>query len=60
MPHILLWLLILAPEGLDEESMSDDDIVSLDDVLDRGCEDLQIVDMKDYCINVMCRVKDEV
>jgi hypothetical protein len=46
MPHILLWLLILAPEGLDEESMSDDDIVSLDDVLDRGCEDLQIVDME--------------
>jgi hypothetical protein len=46
MPHILLWLLILAPEGLDEESMSDDDIVSLDDVLERGCEDLQIVDME--------------
>jgi hypothetical protein len=46
MSHILPWLLILAPGGPDEESMSDDDIVSLDDVLDRGYEDLQIVDME--------------
>jgi hypothetical protein len=58
MPRILLWLLILAPER--PESMSDDDIVSLDDIPDRGCEDLQIVDMKDYYISVICRVKDEV
>jgi hypothetical protein len=42
----LLCLLILAPEGPDEESLSDEDIVGLDDVLDRGYEDLQIVDME--------------
>jgi hypothetical protein len=45
MPRILLWL-ILALEGLDEESISDDDIVSLGYVLARGFEDLQIVDME--------------